>query len=641
MCNVIVGTAGHIDHGKTCLIKALTGINTDRLKEEKKRGITIELGFANLQNSDDTNIGIIDVPGHERFVRHMLAGIGAIDFVLLVIAANEGVMPQTVEHFEILKILGIQKGILVLTKSDIVEEDWLEMVAEDVRETVRGTFLEGAPLVAVSAHTGDNIEELKQLIFRLARDVKIRRNDASLLRIPIDRVFTIGGFGTVITGTLIEGQVSIGDEVQIYPGDKIVKVRSLQVYSTMVQTAYAGQRTAVNLLNVKKEELERGNVLAAKGTLKRSMLLDVKLKMCDDAKRVLHNESRVHLYYGSAETLCKVILLDNELLERGEESYAQLRLEREIAVRKGDHFIIRFYSPMETIGGGQILDAVPKKHKRFCNDILEALRIKDRGDCSQILEQTILENGETLGIDELKLKLGMNEADLNEYIDLLIKEGRIIRLNKDNVLHIKTIINFKKKAIEILSEYHEKNPLLLGIPKNEFRRKLFDQGAINNLKIVDLLLRYFLEKAELKDNKDRIALSDFNVIYSEEHIHMREWLLKSYLECGFDIPELDELISNKKDKGIARQLIDKLTAEGYLIKIDFQHYLHVSYWNKAMKTLYNQMDSVGKITLAEYRDLLGISRKYAAMILEYLDEKKITTMVDDARVLCSRIRKEL
>lgn len=641
MCNVIVGTAGHIDHGKTCLIKALTGINTDRLKEEKKRGITIELGFANLQNSDDTNIGIIDVPGHERFVRHMLAGIGAIDFVLLVIAANEGVMPQTVEHFEILKILGIKKGILVLTKSDIVEEDWLEMVAEDVRETVRGTFLEGAPLVAVSAHTGDNIEELKQLIFRLARDVKIRRNDASLLRIPIDRVFTIGGFGTVITGTLIEGQVSIGDEVQIYPGDKIVKVRSLQVYSTMVQTAYAGQRTAVNLLNVKKEELERGNVLAAKGTLKRSMLLDVKLKMCDDAKRVLHNESRVHLYYGSAETLCKVILLDNELLERGEESYAQLRLEREIAVRKGDHFIIRFYSPMETIGGGQILDATPKKHKRFCNDILEALRIKDRGDCSQILEQTILENGETLGIDEIKLKLGMNEADLNEYINLLIKEGRIIRLNKDNVLHIKTIINFKKKAIEILSEYHEKNPLLLGIPKNEFRRKLFDQGAINNLKIVDLLLRYFLEKAELKDNKDRIALSDFNVIYSEEHIHMREWLLKSYLECGFDIPELDELISNKKDKGIARQLIDKLTAEGYLIKIDFQHYFHVSYWNKAMETLYNQMDTVGKITLAEYRDLLGITRKYAAMILEYLDEKKITTMVDDARVLCSRIRKEL
>lgn len=641
MHNVIVGTAGHVDHGKTCLIKALTGIETDRLKEEKKRGITIELGFADMPNTYGQHIGIIDVPGHERFVRNMLAGIGGIDLVLLVIAADEGVMPQTVEHFEILKMLGIKRGIIALTKADLVDEAWLELVEEDVRGTVRGTFLEDAPMLAVSAHTGQNIDKLKQLIGEMASRVENRRIDPSMLRIPIDRVFTIGGFGTVVTGTLMEGQISVGDEVQIYPGDKTAKVRSLQVHGAMVETAYAGQRTAVNLLNIRKEELERGNVLAAKGSLKQTMMLDVKLKMFDDAKRVLRNESRIHLYYGSAEALCKVILLDRDVLENGEEAYAQLRLEEEIAVRKGDRFIVRFYSPVETIGGGQILDAVPTRHKRFRTEVLEALKIKEQGEDSEILEQTLLENGKHLrSLQELASKLGMTEEERKRTLDQLIQDERAVSLNEELVLHTETIRTIGNSAKEILADYHKKFPLSSGMQKAEFRKRLADKNRITNPKTVELLLRYLLGKGEMLEKGNHIALPDFKVIYSEEHLAIRDRLTARYLESGFESPELDEVLSTEKDKETARQLIEVLSAEGVLKKIDFLHYMHQHHWEKAMDLLQDHVESAGKITLAEYRDLLGTSRKYAVMILEYLDEQKITTMVDDARILPLGIRKE-
>ena len=641
MHNVIVGTAGHVDHGKTWLIKALTGTDTDRLKEEKIRGITIELGFAEMPNPYGQHIGIVDVPGHEKFVRNMLAGIGGIDLVLLVIAADEGVMPQTVEHFEILKMLDIKKGIIVLTKSDLVDEDWLALVTEDVRETVRGTFLETAPIMPVSVKTGENIEELKELICEMARDVENRKTDPSLFRLPIDRVFTIGGFGTVVTGTLAEGQVSVGDEVQIYPGNKTAKVRSLQVHGSSVDTANAGQRTAVNLLNIKKDELERGNVLAAKGSLKQSMMLDVKLKMFDDAKRALRNESRVHLYYGSAEALSKVILLDHDVLENGEEGYAQLRLEEEIAVRKGDRFIIRFYSPVETIGGGQILDAVPIKHKRYRSGVLEALKIKEQGDSSSILEQTILENQKTLqSIHELISKLGMTEADKNRDLDQLISGGRVVRLSDEFVLHVETLQSYGSAATAILSDYHERNPILPGMQKSEFRKRLSDKSRIKNSKIVELVLRYLVDKGMLKEEENRIALPDFKVIYSEKHMLVRQRLLDRYLEFGFEIPEVDEEIYEEKDKETARQLIEALAAEGLLKKIDFQHYMHITHWDKAMNLLRNHIQRAGMITLAEYRDLLGTSRKYAVMILEYLDEQKITTMEGDARIIAAGVGKE-
>jgi selenocysteine-specific elongation factor len=608
MHNIIIGTAGHVDHGKTCLIKALTNIETDRLKEEKKRGITIELGFADMPNSQGQHIGIIDVPGHERFVKNMLAGIGGIDLVLLVVAADEGVMPQTVEHFEILKMLKIKKGIIVLTKADLVEPEWLEMVEEDVRSTVKGTFLEKAPMIAVSSYTGQNIEELRKLILDKVKDVGVRKEDPSLLRIPIDRVFTIDGFGTVVTGTLMEGSVKVGSEVQIYPGDQVAKVRSLQVHGENVETAYAGQRTAVNLVNIKKEEINRGNVLAAKGSMKQTMMIDVKIQMFDDTPRILKNDDRLHLYYGSAEVLCKAVLLDKDVLESGQEGYAQLRLEEEIAVKKGDRFIIRFYSPVESIGGGVVLDANPTKHKRFRNEVIEALVIKEAGDENAILEQTIRETSKTLmNMKDIALKLGKTLPELQIEIETLISEGKVIKLTDDLAVHVDYIKFVQKTAESILDEYHKKNPISIGMQKGEFRKKLSDKLYIKELKVLDFFINRLIKNRHLRDSGSLVAASTFKVEYKEEHFAMQKRLEKVYLDAGYEVPELEEAISKEKDVNLAKQMVEALAEEGKLKRLTYQYYMHKIHWEKAMKLFQDHMDKKDSITLAEYRDLLDTS----------------------------------
>lgn len=634
MHNVIVGTAGHVDHGKTCLIKALTGTETDRLKEEKKRGITIELGFAEMPNSSGLQIGIIDVPGHERFIRNMLAGIGGIDLVLLVVAADEGVMPQTIEHFEILKMLEIKNGIVVITKSDLVDADWMELVKEDVKSTVKDTFLEDAPIIAVSSYTGENIEELRTLILDKVKAVSSRREDPSLLRIPIDRVFTMEGFGTVITGTLIEGSVSVGDEVQIYPGERVAKVRNLQVHGDMVTTAFAGQRTAVNLVNVKKDEIKRGDVLAARGSLKQTMMLDVKIRMFDDAPRTLLNGSRLHLYYGSAETLCKAVLLDVDALESGATGYAQLRMEEEIAVRKGDRFIIRFYSPVETIGGGIILDASPPKHKRFRQEVLDGLAVKEADEEDAVLEQTLREAGNNLLSNQnLAVKLGRTVSEISSEITRLAAEGKAIRLTDDIYVHREFIGRIEQTAKGILAEYHEKNPVSSGIQKGEFRKKLADKLYFKDVRAIDLLLRHLVQSEHLRDLGNHVALPSHKVEYKPEHLAVLARLEKRYLDAGFEIPELEECIADEKDKELARQIIESMSESGRLKRLTYQYYMHSSHFDEAMKRFYDHMNKQGRITLAEYRDLLNTSRKYAVLILEYLDQQRITAMADDARVL--------
>jgi selenocysteine-specific elongation factor len=634
MRNVIVGTAGHVDHGKTRLIRALTGTDTDRLKEEKKRGITIDLGFAKMPNPSGQQIGIIDVPGHERFVRNMLAGIGGIDLVLLVVAADEGVMPQTIEHFEILKMLDIKKGIVVITKMDLVDEDWLELVKEDVEATVKGTFLEGAPVVAVSSHTGENIDQLRALILEKVKDVANRREDPSLLRIPIDRVFTMEGFGTVITGTLVEGSVRVGDEVQIYPGERIAKVRNLQVHGKAVDATFAGQRTAVNLVNVKKDEIKRGDVLAAKGTLELTRMLDVKIRMFDDAPRTLVNGSRLHLYYGSAEALCKAILLDADALESGASGYAQLRMEEEVAVRKGDRFIIRFYSPVETIGGGVILDANPVKHKRFRKEVIDALKILEGGDEEAVLEQILREVSKLLpSKKDLTVRLGRTTEEVSSGLLKLVSEGKAVSLSEDTYVHVEYTEKVRKATEDILAEYYGKNPISPGIQKGEFRKKLADKLHIADIKNIDPLLDHLVEKEYLRDLGNSVALPGHRVEYTPEHLALISRLEKRYLDAGFEIPELEECIRDEKDKELARQMVEAMSESGTLKKLTYQYYMHSSHWDEAMKRFRNHMEQHGKITLAEYRDLMNTSRKYAVLILEYLDQQKITRMVDDARIL--------
>ena len=634
MRNVIVGTAGHVDHGKTRLIRALTGTDTDRLKEEKKRGITIDLGFAEMPNPSGQQIGIIDVPGHERFVRNMLAGIGGIDLVLLVVAADEGVMPQTIEHFEILKMLDIKKGIVVITKMDLVDEDWLELVKDDVAATVKGTFLEGAPVVAVSSHTGENIDQLRALILEKVKDVANRREDPSLLRIPIDRVFTMEGFGTVITGTLVEGSVRVGDEVQIYPGERIAKVRNLQVHGKAVDAAFAGQRTAVNLVNVKKDEIKRGDVLAAKGTLELTRMLVVKIRMFDDAPRTLVNGSRLHLYYGSAEALCKAVLLDADALESGASGYAQLRMEEEVAVRKGDRFIIRFYSPVETIGGGVILDANPVKHKRFRKEVIDALKILEGGDEEAVLEQILREASKLLpSKKDLTVRLGRTTEEVSSGLMKLVSEGKAVSLSEDTYVHVEYTEKVRKATEDILAEYYGKNPISPGMQKGEFRKKLADKLHIADIKNIDLLLSHLVKKVQLRDLGNSVALPGHRVEYTPELLALISRLEKRYLDAGFEIPELEDCIQDEKDKELAKQMVEAMSESGTLKKLTYQYYMHSSHWEEAMKRFRNHMEQHGKITLAEYRDLLNTSRKYAVLILEYLDQQKITKMVDDARIL--------
>ena len=634
MRNVIVGTAGHVDHGKTCLIRALTGTDTDRLKEEKKRGITIELGFANMPNDRDLNIGIIDVPGHEKFVKNMLAGIGGIDLVLLVVAADEGIMPQTIEHFEIIKMLGIKKGIVVITKVDTVDNEWLEMVREDIREHIRGTFLEDAPILGVSSYTGQNIPELKALICDLVSIGSERRENPSLLRIPIDRVFTVDGFGTVITGTLIEGAISLGDEVDIYPEGKRAKVRNLQVHGNMVETAYAGQRTAVNLTGIKKEELERGFVIAAKGSLTPTMILDVRVDMFNDSKRSLINGSRLHLYYGASEVLCKAVLLDKDTLESGESGYAQLRLEENAALKKGDRFIIRFYSPLETIGGGIVLDSNPPKRKRFNEEVLSALSIKDKGTTEEVFEQILLEESKILApiaavAARMAITLGEAEAILNR----LLEKGSATDLGRNLVVH-KDYFNYAQdKALEILGHYHEQNPISMGMFKEEFRTRLGEKLYIKDTKALDLFIKKLAEEKIIKEVGNYTSRYSFEIIYSNEQLKMKNRIADKYQGLGYEIPDIEEVAALEKDRALAKQIIEALATEGILERISYQYFIHSTHWEKALEVLREHIRKKGTITLGEFRDYLGTSRKYAVMILEAFDERKITRMEKDTRVL--------
>ncbi|MBQ4468364.1 MAG: selenocysteine-specific translation elongation factor [Firmicutes bacterium] len=637
MKNIIVGTAGHVDHGKTCLIKALTGIDCDRLKEEKKRGITIENGFADMVVGD-YNVSIIDVPGHEKFIKNMLMGIGGIDMVLLVIGLDEGVMPQTVEHFRILEMLDIRRGIIVYTKRDLVtDEEWIEMVKEDAHELVKGTFLEGAPEIEVSSYDGYNIEELRKLILETIDDSVLKNDSSSMFRLPVDRVFTIDGFGTVITGTLMEGSIRQGDDVMVYPGGKVCKVRNVQVHNENVTEALAGQRTALNLQGLKKDDLERGRVLAKPDSLEPSKFLDVRLELFRDSDRPVLNGSRVHFHSGSSEAVAKVILLDRDSLERGDSCYCQLKLEEEVAVRRNDRFIIRFFSPLITLGGGRILETSAVKHKRFDEKTLEALSIKDQGTIKEVLEITVKEQSRNFP-DNLSLALKINHSPegVKALLEELLKESRIFRVKKDGFIHLAYLERAEELACGILTEYHKANSMSGGLPKAEFLSRLLKELRTEDRKAGESILDLMKERKVLKENSGLISLYDFKIKESPEMVKLRERILKKYREAGFEMPTLDMILSSEKDKKNAGHIVESLAEEGDLVRLDFQYYMARDDYDKAMKALMDHIGNNGRITLAEFRDILGTSRKYAMAFLDHTDRSKITEKKDDYRVLLKR-----
>ena len=641
MQNIIIGTAGHVDHGKTTLIKALSGIDTDRLMEEKKRGITIELGFAHIPNDAGYNIGVIDVPGHEKFIKNMLAGIGGIDFVLFVVAADEGIMPQTREHFEILNALGIDDGIIAVTKTDMVEEEWMELLLDEVNEYFRGTFLEGKPVIPVSAATGENIEVLREAIVEKCDRENKRREEKELFRLPVDRVFTMSGFGTVVTGTLVDGTVRVGDEIFIYPhagegqggtDGRKVKVRGIETYGKETDMALAGQRTAINLAAIGKEDVSRGDVLAAKDAVTVTSMIDVKLRMFSSSDRIVMNNSRVHLYSGSAEVLAKVILLDRDALSAGEECFAQLRLEEPMALRRGDKFIIRFYSPIITVGGGSILDTLPLKHKRNREEVLAGMEILADGTTEDIIAA---KSGEHRFVrqEELAHELGLLPDEMERFVAGMTGEGGdspLVRL-PDRTLLSRTKYDRMKSGLEnIINVYHEANPLADGIPRQELLSRLRDSWHTDDDKLIQGTVRYLMENGVIEDHGKSIALSGFKIEYTPAQLELKKRIAGMYAEAGLEMIRTEDVMALDRNKGVIAAILADLTEEGCIIKVNPSYYISVPAWDEVIRTV-QTFD--GEFTLAEFRDKIGTSRKYAAEYLPALDKAGMTVFNGTTRVV--------
>lgn len=631
MKNIIIGTAGHVDHGKTRLIKALSGIDTDRLEEEKKRGITIELGFAHIPNDAGYNIGVIDVPGHEKFIKNMLAGIGGIDFVLFVVAADEGIMPQTREHFEILQALGIDDGIIAITKTDMVDEEWLELVQEDIRDYVEGSFLEGKPMIPVSAKSGENIDLLKEEIIRKCDRESKRIEAPEMFRLPVDRVFTKSGFGTVVTGTLMDGTCSLNDEVHVFPEETPAKIRGIQTYGNDVEQAVAGQRTAINLSGVRKEDIRRGDVIAAKSAVSVTGMLDVKLKIFDSSERMVLNNSRVHLYCGSKEVLTKVILMDRDALSAGEEAYVQFRLEEPIAVRRGDRFIIRFYSPIITIGGGQILDAVPEKHKRNRENVLEGFRMLESGNISDIF--VLKTGGHKFYSKELLLQeLGMLPEIGDREIERCIEEGKLVELEDGTILAASKFQMMTNRLIQLLQEYHESNPLAEGMPKQELQSRLRDTWHIQDDKIILGAVHRLMNLGTLMDCGKTVSMQGFEAVLTPEQEKLKERIAGIYKDAGIEIPKNDEIYALDSDKRVINAIFDRLYKEGVLVKVDPSYNISQEGWNRVAAAA-RTAGAEGSFVLADFRDTLNTSRKYASVYLAALDRAGITVFDGERRRL--------
>lgn len=631
MNNIIIGTAGHVDHGKTCLIRALTGIDTDRLEEEKRRGITIELGFAYLDLPNGERAGIIDVPGHEKFIRNMLAGAGGIDIALLVIAADEGIMPQTKEHMGILSLLDIKRGCIALTKKDAVDEEWLELVLEDIKGELEGTQWENMPIIPVSAYTGEGIDTLKTTLFGLVEETK-GKSITKPFRLPIDRVFSMQGFGTVVTGTLIEGTMREGQEIMIYPEGKPTRIRNLQVHSNPVQEAYAGQRVAVNLLKIKKEEIDRGCVLAEPGSMHTTMMLDVTLRILPESERTIKNGSRLHFYHGAEDVLCKAVLLgDVEELLPGQECYAQLRFEEPLAAKSGDHYVVRFYSPIETIGGGTILDPCPYKHKRADEQTVKRLELLNKGGGDEQLEAIILEHSPHF-VDKgfILLQTAMTADGFEAAIERLKADEKITQVTDKVFLHNDYITQLGQKLKDFLAQYHKDNPLKLGAKREEVRGRLYKHIDSS---LADKVIDCFVENGTIAMANDCLRLREHTVTFTPKQTALKAAVLAKYEHGGFTPPEKTAIQAEfGKDKDL-QKVLDFLIDEGDIVPADSELYFTRSCMEKAMEEFAKLNSANGVVTLAEFRDAIGASRKFAMAILDCWDKKGITKKTGDVRTL--------
>lgn len=633
MKQIILGTAGHIDHGKTALIKAVTGIDTDRLKEEKQRGITIELGFASMILPSGRRIGIVDVPGHEKFVKNMVAGATGIDMVAMVIAADEGVMPQTREHMEICSLLDIKHGLVVLSKIDLVDEEVLELAREDVREFTKGTFLEDAPVVPVSAQTGEGLEEFKKALDTLCADVS-SHSPTDLFRLPVDRVFTMKGFGTVITGTLVSGSVKVGDPIRVYPSGIVTKVRGIQVHNESVESATAGSRTAINFQSLERASVDRGDVLATPDSLIISYMIDVSLKYLPSNKKPLKNRSRVRFHTGTSEVPGNLILLENEELQPGESTIAQIRLDSPVAVVKDDRYVIRSYSPVRTIGGGFVINPVPQKHKRKRSHVTERLKqIEDLGP-DEMVSYYIEDSGyRGVPLSTLKVMTNLPGKQLEKSIQSLLSKKVIIQINKEKptYIHANNFNKIKEDTSAYLESYHRNHPLKQGMAKEELRSKF---PAYIDSKLFTPALNQLIKENQVVQEENVVRSVSHTVSLGADQTDVREKILKTYRESGLTPPYFKELSKSLEiDPRRGKDVLMLLVKEGEVVKVKEDLFFDAEAVKKLKQELKDFLSEHGEITTPQFKEMTGVSRKYLIPLLEYFDSTHVTIRIGDSRKL--------
>jgi selenocysteine-specific elongation factor len=629
MQHVIVGTAGHIDHGKSALVEALTGTNPDRLEEEKRRGITIDLGFAFL-TLDDVRLGFVDVPGHERFVRNMLAGVGGIDLVLLVVAADESIKPQTREHFDICRLLAVPRGLVALTKADLVDADTLALVRLEVEDYLGGSFLEGAPVVPVSARTGAGLERLKQELQSVARGVPPR--DASrYLRLPIDRAFAMKGFGTVVTGTLVSGGVAPEDEVELFPARRRLRVRGVQSGGAAVERAVAGQRTAVNLAGIELEDVRRGMVLAAPGRFEPTARFDARIELLASA-RALKNRARVHFHQGSAEAVAEVVLLEGERLAPGASAFAQLRLEEPALLLPGDRFILRQFSPVVTIGGGRVLDNLAPRHKRADPRVLPRLAVLDGGSREEVLLARAQAEPHGLSLADVIARTGWLAAEVRAAAQALAAAGKL-RMAGGQPFVLAAAEHFDAlgaRARQEVERFHRANPLVEGISKEELRGRLAARPELFRA-VLDRLV----STGELALAGDTLKRAGRAIALAPEEARAREEIERAFERAGLAAPSLKELLEKLPvERARAQKILQLLLRDQVLVKVTEGLVFHRAALARLRELLADFKKRKGeRLSVPAFKELTGISRKYAIPLLEYLDRERVTRRAGDERII--------
>jgi len=633
MKHVIVGTAGHIDHGKSALVRALTGTDPDRLEEEKRRGITIDLGFAHLDLGDGLRVGFIDVPGHERFVKNMLAGVGGIDLVLLVVAADESIKPQTREHFDICKLLGIARGIIALTKSDLVEREILDLVKLEVQDFVAGSFLEGAPIVPVSSRTRHGLEALKSELRRLGLEISTRSADQPF-RLPIDRAFVMKGFGAVVTGTLIAGRIERDAEADVLPLGRRARVRGIEVHNAPSEAATAGQRTALNLVGVEARELARGMTLAPPGLFEATLRLDVALTLLDSA-RPLKNRTRVHFHCWAAETVAEAVLVEGKELKPGARGYVQLRLAEPGLYLPGDRFIVRQFSPMTTIGGGVILDNLPARHRLSDPTVRPFLETLERGDTEARLLALTEQAGE-YALAHLPARTGWQPSKALSVAKSLEAKKRLRILGQPPALVVTSerFAALAQRIIDQLETFHQANPLVAGLAKEELRGHLGAGGALPSATLFNSVLQALSVEGRIEMRGEMVQRVGRGIQLSSEEASAKEQIGAAFEKAGLVVPSAAEVLGGLRiDRARAQKILQILLKEKVLLKVTEDLIFHRSALERLCELLAQRKRQSNRINVAVFKELTGLSRKYAIPLLEHLDRERVTRREGDERII--------